>query len=95
MSKYPQLTNYRIEVMSPAGDFYFAVTTMKDGILTWHLSQADTLAAGDGRFQVVAIGDNGERKTSAHPVMSIVDIIPGSADEDPPKGFEIWADKVA
>ena len=93
--KYPQLKNYRIEVMPPTGDFYFAVTTMKDGILTWHLSQADTLAAGDGRFQVVAIGDNGERKTSDHPVMSVVDIIPGTANENPPDGFEVWADKVA
>ena len=95
LDKYPQLKNYRIEVMPPTGDFYFAVTTMEDGILTWHLSQADTLAAGDGRFQVVAIGDDGERKTSDHPVISVVDIIPGPADENPPDGFEVWTDKVA
>lgn len=94
MKRHPQLTEYRIEVKRPDGEMYFADTTFADGVLTWNINAADTAIAGDGEFQVVAIGTDGERKTSSHPIMFVSDIIAGMAADTPPEPNKAWTDRV-
>lgn len=94
VKRHPQLTEYRIEVKRTDGEMYFADTTFADSVLTWNIDAADTAIAGDGEFQVVAIGTNGERKTSSHPIMFVSDIIAGTASETPPEANKAWTDKV-
>lgn len=94
VKRHPQFSEYRIEVKRPDGEMYFADTTFADGVLTWNINAADTAIAGDGEFQIVAVGTDGERKTSSHPIMFVSDIIAGTASETPPEANKAWTDKV-
>lgn len=94
LERYPQLTQYRIEVTSPAGIVYIAETEFVDGILTWNITQADTSQPGDGQYQIVATGADGERKTSSHPRLTILDIMKGTAGDAPPAPSASWVDQV-
>lgn len=94
LERYPQLTQYRIEVTSPAGVVYIAETEFVDGILTWNITQADTSQPGDGQYQIVATGADGERKTSSHPRLTILDIMKGTAGDAPPAPSASWVDQV-
>lgn len=94
LEKYPQLTQYRIEVTSPAGVVYIADTEFVNGVLTWTITQADTSQPGDGQYQIVATGADGERKTSSHPRLTILDIMEGAAGETPPALSAPWVDQV-
>ena len=94
LTLYPQLTDYRIEVISPSGEIYFADTTMQGGVITWKLTARDTFQVGNGQYQVVAVGGNGERKTSSHPKITILEIANGTDADVPPDLSDAWTDTV-
>ena len=81
---YPQLTAYRIEATSPAGVRYLPVTAMEGSELVWAITTGDTTAAGRGCYQVVATGEQGERKTSASAHLIVPGIMPGTAQDERP-----------
>lgn len=80
LSKFPRLTSFRVEVSPPGNRTpYVAQTTLQDGVLTWAVTSKDTAVAGsDGRYQVVAIGADGSRKTSACRSFTVMPILEGA-----------------
>ena len=94
LTDYPQLTDYRLEVTAPNGLVYMPDVSMEGNILTWTIKQCDTATTGNGRYQVVATGSDGERKTSDHPKLYILPVMPGAASEEPPEPSQPWVDKV-
>jgi len=91
---YPQLTAYRIEATSPAGVRYLPVTAMEGSELVWAITTGDTTAAGRGCYQVVATGEQGERKTSASAHLIVPGIMPGTAQDEPPEAAQAWTQTV-
>ena len=92
---YPDLTSYRVEIKSPQDVVYISASAKMDGdVLRWLITDSDTGVSGDGRYQVVATGVNGERKTSTPTLLRIKEIIPGTATETPPDPAKPWVDKV-
>lgn len=92
---YPALTEYRVEVTGPGGAVYFPETVNLDGhVLKWTIMPSDTGAAGNGEYQIVATGSNGERKTSASARFVVREIMEGTAGETPPDPAQPWVDKV-
>lgn len=91
---YPNLTYYRIEVTSPNGLVYIPVTRMEGNVLIWPITQSDTATSGEGMYQVVATGADGEQKTSDHPKLYILPVMPGTAQETPPAPSQPWVDQV-
>lgn len=96
IKQYPQLKEWRIEVTNPDGLIYFAenVALGEDGVLRWPISQADTAVAGEGQYQVVAIGTDGQQKTSNHRQVTIHQTMPGTAQETPPDPAKPWTNEV-
>lgn len=95
LENYPQLTAYRIEVTTPDGVIYMpAHVQLKDTMLVWDITDAETYAAGRGFYQVVAVGENDERKTSAPNTITVQPIMPGTASETPPEPAKPWVDQV-
>ena len=92
--KYPNLTAYRIEVTSPAGVVYLPVVRMEGDVIVWPITQSDTSAKGQGMYQVVATGADGEQKTSDHPALVVVSTMPGTASDTPPSPAQPWVDQV-
>lgn len=93
--RYPELTDYRVEAMNPKGIVYLPERVeMKDGRLIWTIMPSDTASEGEGRYQIVATGKNGERKTSMPCATIIKGIMPGTAQENPPEPAQPWVDKV-
>ena len=94
-NRYPQLKDYRIEVTSPDGIVYMPKDVdMVGNVLIWNITAHDTASAGVGRYQIVATGKDGERKTSANTRMVIRDIMADSASEEPPEPARPWVDQV-
>ena len=91
---YPNLTYYRIEVTSPNGLVYIPVTRMEGNVLIWPITQSNTATSGEGMYQVVATGADGEQKTSDHPKLYILPVMPGTAQETPPAPSQPWVDQV-
>ena len=92
---YPALTEYRVEVTSPGGAVYFPEAVDLDGhTLKWTIMPSDTGTAGDGEYQIVATGPNGERKTSASARFVVREIMDGTAGDTPPEPAQPWVDKV-
>lgn len=91
---FPQLTDYRLEVTSPAGIVYLPEVEMSGDVLIWEITQSDTAASGRGTYQVVATGAEGERKTSDSAVVVVLRVMPGSAQDDPPDPAKPWTDRV-
>ena len=79
LSKYPRLASFRVEVSPPGGrTAYVAQTALQGGVLTWDVTSKDTAVAGsDGRYQVVATGADGSRKTSACRSFVVMPILEG------------------
>lgn len=94
LEKYPQLTDYRIEVTAPNGIVYFPVVTMRENMLVWEITHGDTAENGKGSYQVVAEGKDGERKTSNSAVLNVMSIMPGTAQETPPAPSQPWVNQV-
>lgn len=63
MAIYPYLTNWYIEAMTPCQKYYTPDVKMQDRVLCWKVTQKDTLCSGYGKYQIVAEGENGEKKT--------------------------------
>lgn len=92
---YPALTEYRVEVTSPGGAVYFPETVNLDGhVLKWTIMPSDTGTAGNGEYQIIATGSNGERKTSASARFVVREIMEGTAGETPPDPAQPWVEKV-
>lgn len=92
---YPRLTEYRIEVTAPNGIIYFPGDVyMLGDVLVWNIQKADTDIVGEGEYQVVAMGQNGEKKTSSHQALIIRDTMAGSGSSEPPEPSKAWTDKV-
>lgn len=94
MKSCPSLTDFRIEVTSPSGIVYLPSVRMDGYKLIWPITNNDTAEVGHGMYQVVATGKNGERKTSAHPDLYIISVMPGAASDCPPSPSQPWVDKV-
>ncbi len=93
--RYPVLTDYRIEVTAPSGIVYLPKSVKLDGdALRWTIMPSDTASSGEGTYQIVAIGENAERKTSASARFVVRDIMHGSATNTPPDPAQPWVDKV-
>lgn len=91
---YPNLTNYRIEVITPDGLVYPPVVHMDGDLLVWPITQSDTATKGKGMYQVVATGADGEKKTSDHPDLIVLSTIPGTAGDEIPEASRSWVDEV-
>lgn len=91
---YPHLTDYRIEVTSPDGVVYMPHVTFDGDVLSWTITQSDTAAKGDGEYQVVATGADGQKKTSEHMPVTVLSVMPGTASDTPPSPSQLWVDKV-
>ena len=92
---YPELTKYRVEIKSPAGITYISTSTKFDNnVLCWTIEDSDTGVVGEGEYQVVATGENGERKTSVPNILKIQRIISDTMSETPPDPSKPWVDKV-
>lgn len=91
---YPNLTDYRIEVTSPEGIVYLPVIERQGNLLMWPITQSDTAKKGQGMYQVVATGAEGERKTSAYHALNVVSIMPGTATDEVPSPAQPWVDNV-
>lgn len=94
VAAHPNLALYTLEVTSPNGVVYLPVVEMQDNVLAWRITQADTAAKGQGMYQVVAYGDDGEKKTSSHPALNVLDVMPGTTQEAPPAPSQPWVDEV-
>lgn len=95
LERYPKLTYYRVETTNPAGIVYLPERVeMKDGRLIWTIMPSDTAIEGEGRYQIVATGKNGERRTSANCTVIIKNIMPGTADGTPPEASKPWVEQV-
>ena len=93
-SKYPDLTQYRIEVVSPSGLVYMPVVKVNQETLVWKITDGDTAVKGQGSYQVVATGNNGERKTSEIAHLYIGAIIHSTDAEEAPDPAKPWVDAV-
>lgn len=92
---YPELTKYRVEIKSPVGITYISTSTkFEDNVLCWTIEDSDTGVVGEGEYQVVATGENGERKTSVPNILKIQRIISDTMSETPPDPSKPWVDKV-
>lgn len=92
---YPMIKDYRIEVRSTANAMYIAAGTyMRGSLLVWPITDSDTATAGVGEYQIVAIGADGERMTSACMPLHVAAIMPGSAGDVPPDPARPWTDAV-
>lgn len=94
LKRYPELTDYRVEVTNPAGDAYHPEKVeMQDGRLIWTIMPSDTAIEGEGMYQIVATGKNGERKTSANCATIIKNIMPEAPSGAPPEAAQTWLDQ--
>lgn len=93
--RYPNLTKYHVEVTAPNGDVYLpAIVEQLGDDLEWTIMPSDTATEGNGAYQIVGVGDNSERKTSASASFVVRGIMPGTASETPPDPAKPWVDKV-
>lgn len=69
----PALVAFRIEVTSPNGIKYIAPNQRQEGnnLVAWIVTNVDTAVPGVGEYEIVAIGEDGEQKTSAHASLHI------------------------
>lgn len=92
-SRHPALLEYRIEVTSPNGLVYLPAVHMDGDVLIWPITNGDTSVKGTGEYQVVAVGADGQRKTSAHHNLFVPAIMGGTAGEVP-EPSQGWVDNV-
>lgn len=91
---YPMLKDYRLEVTSPGGAVYLPEVELTHDKLVWPITASDTAEVGSGTYQVVATGENGERKTSGYSSFTVNETMPGTAGDAPPDPARPWVDEV-
>lgn len=96
MTAYPELTRYTLAVTPPDGTPYFAPTEMEGTILRWIVRREDTAKAGEGSYQIIGTGENGEQKSTDFYPLYIYRNMPGldGASETPPEAALAWVSKV-
>lgn len=96
MTAYPELTRYTLAVTPPDGTPYFAPTEMEGTILRWIVRREDTANAGEGSYQIIATGENGEQKSTDFYPLYICRNTPGldGAPETLPDAALAWVSKV-
>lgn len=96
MTAYPELTRYTLAVAPPEGEPYFVPAEMEGTILRWIVRREDTANAGEGSYQIICTGDNGEQKSTDYYPLYIYGNMPGldSASETPPEAALAWVNKV-
>ena len=96
MTAYPKLTRYTLAVTLPGGGPYFAPTEMEGAILRWIVRREDTACAGEGSYQIIGTGENGEQKSTDFYPLYIYRNMPGldGADGTPPDAALAWVSKV-
>ena len=93
--KYPELTKYRIEATSPDGIHYLPGGVEVDGdLIIWTITNVDTAVTGDGTYQVVGIGLNDEKKSSAEANFKVLDSMANTPVEERPDPSKPWVDKL-
>ena len=92
---FPQLRDYHIEVVSPAGVEYIAGNVERDrDIITWVITDSDTAAAGRGSYKIVGLGENGERKSSETGILKVTDSMPGFTAGEAPEPMRPYVDEI-
>ena len=76
----------------PNGEPYIVLTEMIGNSLVWHVSDADTAAAGTGRLELTGIAE-GKRKLSALVDVQVARRLEGAAGPMP-EAAKPWADEV-
>lgn len=94
-SAYPDLVQYHIEVSAPSGIIYLPTDVKLEGNkLVWPITAADTAIDGNGAYQIVATGKDGQRKTSDTRSLYVGKILDGTDASDPPEPSKPWVDAV-
>lgn len=96
MTAFPELTRYTLAVTPPDGTPYFVPAEMEGTILRWIVRREDTAKAGEGSYQIICTGDNGEQKSTDFYPLYIYRNMPGldGSDETPPEAALAWVSKV-
>lgn len=71
---------------------YPAVTSQKDDLLLWTVSETDTFYVGDGEAQLMWYVDGGLAKTIIYPMVVMKDILMTS--EEAPDAYQEWVDSL-
>lgn len=96
MTAYPELTRYTMAVTLPEGEPYFTPAEMEGTILRWIVRREDTAKAGEGSYQIIGTGENGEQKSTNFYPLYIYGNMPGldGASDTPPEAALAWVSKV-
>lgn len=96
MLAYPELTRYTLAVAPPEGTPYFVPAELEGTILRWIVRREDTAKAGEGSYQIIGTGENGEQKSTDFYPLYIYSNMPGldGASETPPEAALAWVSKV-
>lgn len=96
MTAYPELTRYTLAVTPPNGTPYFAPSETEGTILRWIVRREDTAMAGEGSYQIIGTGENGERKSTDFYPLYIRRNMPGldGTADTPPDAALAWAGEV-
>lgn len=95
-SKYPNLDTYRIEMVDAENRKQIALnTSVKDGYLIWIITNKNTAVEGEGSYQVIATGANGQQKASRSAALFVRNRIHGDGQEDAPEYMKPLLDQVA
>lgn len=95
-SKYPNLDTYRIEMVDAENRKQIALnTSVKDGYLIWIITNKNTAVEGEGSYQVIATGANGQQKASRSAALFVRNRIHGDGQEDAPEYMKPLLDRVA
>ena len=96
MTAYPELTRYTLAVAPPEGEPYFTPAGMEGAILRWIVRREDTAMAGEGSYQIIGTGENGEQKSTDFYPLYICRNMPGldGAPDTLPDAALAWVNKV-
>ena len=95
-TKYPELNTYRIEMIDGKNQKRIALNTaIENGCLVWTVTNEDTATEGEGSYQIIATGTNGEQKASRSAALVVRERIHGDGQEDAPEYMKPLLDQVA
>lgn len=92
LDKWPEMT-FQVWVTRPAEkEAYPALSQLKDNILYWYVSEADTAIEGTGTVEIRGAMDGVDKRTG--PIATEVRRTSLAATKEPPEGIKPWYDDV-